>query len=90
MGLKKAFYPTEEIELFLEGIPKGQLSSRINELISKGLALENQMKVEQDYIRFNEMIAKQQTRKKNKKGISSTMMMSSRAFEPEDETEDFF
>jgi hypothetical protein len=90
MGLKKAFYPTEEIELFLEAIPKGQLSGRINDLISKGLILENQMKVEQDYIRFNEMIAKEQPRKKNKKGISTTMMMSTKAFEPEDETEDFF
>ncbi len=90
MNLKKAFYPTEEIETFLESIPKGQLSSRINELILKGLTLEHQMKVEQDYIRFNEEISNEKPRKKTKHGLSSTMMMSAKAFDAEDEVEDFY
>jgi len=90
MSLKKAFYPSEEVESIIESIPKGQFSSRINELILKGLTLENQMKVEQDYSRFNELIAQEKQPKKNKVGLSTTMMMSAKAFEVEDETEDFF
>lgn len=90
MGEKRAFYPTEEIEACLEDVPKGQVSSRINELILKGLTLERQTKVEEDYLRFNEALAKQKPRAKSKSGISATMMMSAKAFEPEDEAEDFF
>lgn len=92
MGLsKKAFYPTEEIEHLLQDVPKGQISSRINDLLMKGLTLERQMKVEQDYAHFNEMIAQESPRHKSAKSkISTTMMMAAKAFEPEDEVEDFF
>ena len=90
MSLKKALYPSEEIEIFLETVPKGQLSSRINELILKGLTLERQLKIQQDYKKYNEILAQKKTRGKNKGDVSSTMMMSAKAFEPEDETEDFF
>jgi hypothetical protein len=99
MSLKRAFYPSGEIESYLESIPRGQLSSRINELILKGLSLERQMKVAQDYQQFNEALTKPlQHRGKEKKrvpetvstAVSTTMMMSEKAFEPEDEAEDFF
>lgn len=90
MSLKKAFYPSEEIERYLEKIPKGQFSSRINELILKGLTLEKQLKIEKDYTQFNDALSNQKTRGKSKNGISTTMMMSAKAFEPEDEAEDFF
>lgn len=92
MGLsKKAFYPTEEIEQLLQDVPKGQISSRINDLLMKGIALERQMKVEQDYFHFNEMIAQERPRLKSAKGkVSTTMMMAAKAFEAEDEVEDFF
>lgn len=90
MGLKKAFYPSDEIEKFLESVPKGQLSSRINDLILKGLSLERQLKIEQDYSCFNEIVAQERPRKKSKDGVSTTMMMSAKAFEVEDEVEDFF
>lgn len=86
---KKVFYPSEEVESFLDSIPKGRLSGRINELILKGLTLENQEKVRKDYECFNAEIAKEVTRK-NQEGISTTMMMSKKAFEAEDEIEDFF
>ena len=89
MSAKKAFYPSEEIETLLEAIPKGQLSSRINDLILKGITLEHRLKVEQDYIRFDESLAQEKPRKKNKDGLSTNMMMSSRAFEAEDEAKDF-
>ncbi len=87
---KKAFYPTEEVESFLENIPKGQQSSRINELILKGLTLEHQEKIKQCYQEFSEQLIQEPARKKNKDGLSTTMMMSKKAFEEEDETEDWF
>lgn len=86
---KKAFYPSEEVVNFLESVPKGQLSGRINELILKGLSLEHQEKIRLDYEAFNSLIESESPRK-TKNGISVTMMMSAKAFEPEDEVEDFF
>jgi len=88
-SVKKAFYPIEEVITILDGIPRGQLSNRLNELILKGLSYEKKEKIEQDYISFNEAIASDKSRYQNDKGISSTMMMSARLFEPEDEEEDF-
>jgi hypothetical protein len=87
---KKSFYPSEEVESLLEAIPKGQISSRINELILKGLTLEHQEKIKADYERFSAEIANESPRKKDKSGISTTMMMSRKAFEAEDEIEDWF
>jgi hypothetical protein len=86
---KKAFYPSKEVEHFLESVPKGQLSGRINELILKGLSLEYQEKIKADYENFSLLVEKERPRK-SKKGLSTTMMMSAKAFEPEDEVEDFF
>ena len=86
---KKAFYPSEEVEHFLESVPKGQLSGRINELILKGLSLEHHEKIRADYEKFSGLVEKEGPRK-TKKGVSTTMMMSAKAFEPEDELEDFF
>lgn len=90
MGVKKVFYPAEELESFLESIPKGQFSGRINDLIMKGLTLERQLKIEQDYQQFNDALGSEKQPKKAKNGLSGTMMMSAKLFEPEDETEDFF
>lgn len=87
---KKAFYPSKEVEDLLESIPRGQISGRINELILKGLTLEHQERIEASYERFSIEIAKETPRKKDKNGISTIMMMSKKAFEPEDETEDWF
>ncbi|MBK8204744.1 MAG: hypothetical protein IPK68_21375 [Bdellovibrionales bacterium] len=90
MNAKKSFYPSEETKPYLDQIPKGQFSSRINELILKGRALEQQLKVKNDYIQFNEALSNQKPPGKDKSGLSITMMMSEKAFEPEDEAEDFF
>lgn len=86
---KRAFYPSDDVEALLKNIPRGQVSSRINELILEGLSFEHRLKIEQDYMRFNEAIAKDKPRKKDTKGDSSTMLMSAKLFEPEDEGEDF-
>lgn len=89
MANKKAFYPTDEVEEYFENIPKGQISSRVNELIIKGLSFEHQEKVRESYASFNAALAKEKPRKMSIKGISKTMMMSAKAFEKEDEVEDF-
>lgn len=89
MSTKKSFYPVDEVEKYLEQVPKGQISSRINDLILKGLSLERQKLIEEEYRQFNARLAEEPPRKKQG-GISTTMMMSAKAFEPEDEVEDFF
>ena len=86
---KRAFYPNDEIEKYLESLPKRQISSRLNDLILKGLTLEHQMQVERDYNEYAEKLSQLPQRKKNKQGISATMLMSAKAFEAEDEVEDF-
>jgi hypothetical protein len=89
-NLKKSFYPNQEIENMLSDIPRGQISERINDLLMKGLSLEKQLKIKEDYERFNELVAQARPRK-NDLSVSTTTMMSAKAFEPEeDETEDFF
>lgn len=88
-SIKKAFYPVQEVMTILDKIPKGQLSSRVNELILKGLSYEQKEKIKQDYISFNEAIAKDASRFQNDEGISNTMMMSARVFDQEDEEEDY-
>ena len=88
-SIKKAFYPVQEVIAMLDNIPRGQLSTRLNELILKGLSYEQKEKIEQDYISFNEAIANDKSRFQNDKGISNTMMMSARLFDQEDEEEDY-
>ena len=89
MNTKKAFYPTDEVELYLENIPKGQFSSRINELILKGLTFEYQEKVKQAYARFNHALAKEKLKKRSDTVLSGLQLMAARAFDSEDEVEDF-
>ncbi len=87
MNNKKSFYPNEEVELYLEEIPKGQFSSRINELIMKGLTYEYQEKVKQVYARFSEQLENEKVI--DKKSRFSQQLLSAKAFEPEDEVDDF-
>jgi prevent-host-death family protein len=82
----------DRFELYqaLGNIPAEQVNSRMSELILKGLAFERQMKVEQDYQEFNRALAEQASSKKGEEASFIKKMMSAKAFEPEDETEDFF
>ena len=85
---KKVFYPSEKVEEILKEIPKGQFSSRINELLLKGVSLEKQEAVKLAYLQFDQALAKE-TSKRAKAKSSTTKLLSKRAFEPEDEVEDF-
>lgn len=86
---KRAFYPVEDVERELERVPRGQISERVNDLIMKGLSYEKQEQLRLAYLKYDNELAIAPPRAKNESGVSSTMLMSEKAFEPEDEEEDF-
>ncbi len=58
MTTKRAFYAIQEVELELKNTPKGEISSRINELILKGKEYEKKMMIKRDYTHFNKALEK--------------------------------
>lgn len=90
MSSRRAFYPVEEVAKVIEKIPRGQISDRLNELILKGLSFEKQEKVRSAYLKYDAELATVPERPEEDTGVSSTMIMSQSAFQPEeDEEEDF-
>lgn len=83
---KHTFYPEEVVEIELNGIPRGKLSERINQLILKGLETEKQESIALAYQKYNSELAPEL--KRNFRN-SSVKIMSENAFVPEDEVEDF-
>lgn len=83
---KHTFYPEQEVELELRGIPRGQLSERVNDLILKGLSFERQQEVAMAYQKYD--LALSQTAARNSES-SSVRVLSAAAFQAEDEVEDF-
>lgn len=83
---KRAFYPVEQVEMELKDVPKGHLSERVNDLILKGLSVEKQQQVALAYQQHNAAL-EQSGRAEDRDQISN--LMASRAFEPEDEVDDF-
>lgn len=84
---KHAFYPTDEVERELEGIPRGHLSERVNELILKGISAEKQQQIALAYQQFDATLAQPGTRAEDRDPLAK--LMSARAFAPGDEVEDF-
>lgn len=82
---KHTFYPAKEVETELEGIPRGQLSERVNELIVKGLTYERQQEVALAYQKYDLDLANTPRNFES----SSARFMSAGAFQAEDEEEDF-
>lgn len=58
MTTKRAFYAIQEVELELKKTPRGEISSRINELILKGKEYEKKMLIKRDYTHFNKALEK--------------------------------
>lgn len=83
---KKAFYPVELVEKVLKNVPKGHLSERVNELILKGLSAEKQQQVALAYQKYDAILEKSGTTR-DQEPIAN--LMAAKAFEPEDEVEDF-
>jgi len=87
---RTTFYPAREVEEALANAEPKKVSERINELILKGLTKEKEDQIKTDYEKYAQELSKTEPRKKNKKGVSTTMIMASGLFTPEDEPEDWF
>ncbi len=86
---KRAFYPTDEVETELSAVPRGQISERLNTLIEKGLLFEKLEKIRVSYLNYDKALSGESPKRIKEKKLSSTMLMSSAAFQAEDEQEDF-
>lgn len=83
---KKAFYPVEQVEKELRKVPKGHLSERVNDLILKGLSAEKQQQIVSAYQQYDAALAQSELAKARDPVVD---LMAARAFEAEDEVEDF-
>jgi hypothetical protein len=87
---RTTFYPDPRVQEVLRGAEPKKVSERINELILKGLSKEKEEQVRAEYERYAHDLAETESRKKNKQGVSTSMMMASGLFVPEDEPDDWF
>lgn len=79
--VKHTFYPIEEVEGELKGIPRGKLSERVNELILKGLTAERQHEIALAYQSYDAAL---QARQSETDLEAPTDFMSEGAFAPEE------
>jgi len=77
---KVTFYPTEEAVAALKGAPPKKISERVNDLIRKGVSKEREEQTKENYDQYDRELAASPPRKRDAKGISSTMMMAQRLF----------
>lgn len=87
--LKRSFYPKAEVEKILEATPAKKVSQRVNELILKGVSKEREEEITAEYREYDKLMGAED-KKRPKKKLSATKMMSKRLFESEDEPEDWY
>lgn len=90
-AIKHTFYPVPEVFEVLKSAPPKKLSERVNDLILKGLAKEEEEKIRAAYEKYDKELYSEPPRKKDRMGVSEPMMMSKRLFEaddPDDSDED--
>ena len=87
---RTTFYPISEVAKALGGAPPKKVSERINELIVKGLAKEEEDRIRADYERYARELSSTPPRKKDKKGMTAAMAMAAGLFSADDEPEDWF
>lgn len=88
---RTTFYPEREVQKVLAKAEPKKVSERINELILKGLTKEKDEEIKANYEKY--ALALSQTtdpRTKDQHDTSTTMMMASGLFTPEEEPEDWF
>lgn len=88
--LKRTFYPEPEVEKVLRRVGPKKLSQRVNDLIFKGLAKEEEEAIRADYERYDRELAAAPPRKKNARGVSEFMMAAEPLFETDGSDEDLF
>ena len=85
---KITFYPKGEAAEALKDAPSKKVSERVNDLILKGLSKEREEQMKLDYEKYDRELAASSPRKRDAKGISTTMLLSQRLFtDDEDSTE---
>lgn len=77
---KVTFYPKGEAAEALKDAPPKKMSERVNELILKGLSKEREEQIKRDYEQYDRELAASAPRRRNAKGVSSTMLMAERLF----------
>ena len=87
---RTTFYPAPIVAKALVSARNKKISERINELLIKGLAREEEEKMQADYERYATALSSAAPRKKDKKGVTAAMAMSAGLFSPEDEPEGWF
>ena len=87
---KHAFYPSPEVAKALEDAPPKKLSERVNDLIMKGLSKEKEEAIRIEYERYNKEVSTLPARKKDSRGITTTMLMSAKLFDTDESDKDLF
>ena len=87
---KHTFYPEPDVARALEDAPPKKLSERVNELIMKGLNKEREEAIRSEYERYDKEVSTSPPRKTDKRGVSSTMMMSARLFDADESDKELF
>lgn len=87
---RTTFYPEREVQKVLAKAEAKKVSERINELILKGITKEKEEQIKDSYEKYAQELSKSEPRKKDKQGVSSTMIMASGLFASEDEPDDWF
>ena len=88
--VRTTFYPDPEVQKALSKARPKKVSNRINELIRKGLGTERDEQTKNAYLKHAQELSKTGPRKVGKDGVSTTMLMASGLFAPDDEPEGWF
>lgn len=90
---RTTFYPEREVQKVLTKAGPKKVSERINELILKGITKEKEEQIKDNYEKYAYELSKSHPRKKgiySNHGVSTTMIMASGLFTPEDEPDGWF
>lgn len=85
---KRTFYPTPEVEEVLNKAAVKKVSEKVNLLILKGLAKEDEECTAREYERYDEVLAGCAT--ENKKEVKRNLNLATALFDDEDEIRDWF
>lgn len=77
---KVTFYLEPDIAVIIKKAAAKKMSERVNDLLRKGLLQEKEEQMAAEYERYNALLEKTIPRKKDVRGVSTSMMMAERLF----------
>ena len=86
--VKITFYPKGEAAKALHSSHAKKISERVNELILKGLAKEKDEAIQREYEQYDRELAGSLPRKRDARGVSTTMRASERLFTDDEGSSD--